>query len=149
MTGHPPRPSGVGARHLDRAAERRDQGCAQENEEDEGEGQVGSPVIQANSDVALTGQAATSALGTATTVTFNTIAVSGFSATTAVGEFTIAGKANIITDSVSATTGTGVVNIWSLADDAQNANYSGVDSSQTPNYSNVNDSQTPDWQDVA
>ena len=117
--------------------------------EDEGEGQVGSPVIQANSDVALTGQAATSALGTATTVTFNTIAVSGFTATTAVGEFTIVGKANITPNSVSATTGTGVVNIWSLAIDAQNANYSGVDSSQTPNYTNVNDSQTPDWQDVA
>jgi len=119
--------------------------------EDEGEGQVGSPVIQANSNVALTGQAATSALGTATTVTFNTIAVSGFSATTAVGTIVVSASASLheFIIGMEATTSVGTTNIWSLADDAQNANYSGVDSSQTPNYTNVNDSQTPDWQDVA
>ena len=119
--------------------------------EDEGEGQVGSPVIQANSDVVPTGQAATSALGTATTVTFNTIAVSGFSATTAVGTIVVSASASLheFIVGMEATTSVGTPNIWSLADDAQNANYSSVDSSQTPNYTNVNDSQTPDWQDVA
>jgi len=117
--------------------------------DDEGEGQLGAPVIKANSDVVPTGQAATGGVGVVTTATFNTVPVSGFSATTAVGEPTIIAKATAVPDSVLATTSVGTPNIWTLVDDDQTAGYNTINTAQSPSYSSVNDTQNPNWDEVA
>jgi len=77
--------------------------------------------------VLVTGNTATSALGTVTTATSNTIPVTGFAGTSAVGTVTVIAKAVVVSEGVSATGITPRVNVWGL----------------------VPDSQTPNWKEVA
>ena len=84
--------------------------------DDEGEGQLGAPVIKANSDVLPTGQAATGGVGVITTATFNTVPVPGLSATTAVGTIVVSASASLheFIVGMEATTSVGTPNIWTL-----------------------------------
>ena len=119
--------------------------------DDEGEGQLGAPVIKANSDFVPTGQSATGGVGVITTATFNTVPVSGFSATTAVGTIVVSASASLheFIVGMEATTSVGTPNIWTLVDDDQTAGYNTINTTQSASYSNVNDTQNPNWDEVA
>ena len=119
--------------------------------DDEGEGQLGAPVIKANSDVLPTGQSATGGVGVITTATFNTVPVPGLSATTAVGTIVVSASASLheFIVGMEATTSVGTPNIWTLVDDDQTAGYNTINTTQSASYSNVNDTQNPNWDEVA
>ena len=144
---------------------------------DEGESELGTPVITADSINAVTGQvgtsalgivvipvtigglSATSALGTAVAKADADVSVSGFGMTTGFGTVTQRTSNTIVptgygmTGSVGTFTFVGLANV---AIDGVSATiqvgevrvYDQIDDSQTPNYSNVDDAQTPNYSNI-
>ena len=110
---------------------------------------MGTAIVKANSDVPVTGLAATSGFTVVTQRTSNTIVPTGYVMTGSVGEIIIDAKATVIPDSILGTSAIPYVNVWSLVDDSQTAGYSNVDTSDSSSYSNINESQTPNWVEVA
>jgi hypothetical protein len=144
---------------------------------DEGELELGTPVITADSINAVTGQAgtsalgivvipvtigglsATSALGTAVAKADADVSVSGFGMTMGFGTVTQRTSNTIVatgygmTGSVGTLTFVGLANIAieSVSATIQVGEvriYDQIDDSQTPNYSNVDDAQTPSYSNV-
>ncbi len=144
---------------------------------DEGEAELGTPVITADSVNAVTGQAGTSALGTVVIP----VTIGGLSATSALGTAVAKADANVSVSGFGMTTGFGTitqrtsntivptgyamtgsvgtltfVGLANVAIDSVSATvqigevrvYDQIDDSQTPNYSNVNDAQTPNYSNV-
>ena len=94
--------------------------------------------VDGEANVTPTGQAGTSALGTATTVSNNNLSVTLNAATGSLGTVTTDAEANAYPTGQSATGSVGTVLIWSR-----------IDESQTPNYTTITDTQTSNWEEVA
>ena len=144
---------------------------------DEGESELGTPVITADSINAVTGQvgtsalgivvipvtigglSATSALGTAVAKADADVSVSGFGMTTGFGTITQRTSNTIVPTGYSMTGSVGTLTFVGLANvaiDGVSATiqvgevrvYDQIDDSQTPNYSNVDDAQTPNYSNI-
>ena len=144
---------------------------------DEGEAELGTPVITADSINAVTGQAGTSALGTVVIP----VTIGGLSATSALGTAVAKADADVSVSGFGMTMGFGTVTqrtsntilptgygmtgsvgtltfvgLANVAIDSVSATiqvgevriYDQIDDSQTPNYSNVDDAQTPSYSNV-
>ena len=144
---------------------------------DEGESELGTPVITADSINAVAGQAGTSALG----IVVIPVTIGGLSATSALGTAVAKADANVSVSGFGMTTGFGTVTqrtsntivptgygmtgsvgtftfvgLANVAIDGVSATiqvgevrvYDQIDDSQTPNYSNVDDAQTPNYSNI-
>ena len=144
---------------------------------DEGESELGTPVITADSINAVTGQVGTSALG----IVVIPVTIGGLSATSALGTAVAKADANVSVSGFGMTTGFGTVTqrtsntivptgygmtgsvgtftfvgLANVAIDGVSATiqvgevrvYDQIDDSQTPNYSNVDDAQTPNYSNI-
>ena len=144
---------------------------------DEGESEIGTPVITADSINAVAGQAGTSALG----IVVIPVTIGGLSATSALGTAVAKADANVSVSGFGMTTGFGTVTqrtsntivptgygmtgsvgtftfvgLANVAIDGVSATiqvgevrvYDQIDDSQTPNYSNVDDAQTPNYSNI-
>ena len=68
--------------------------------------------------------------------------------TSAISTVTTNAAANVVPAGQAATFDTGSILIWSVINDSQDPDYSGVATSQNPNYSGVATSQTPNYTSI-
>ena len=94
--------------------------------------------VDGEANVSVTGLAATSAIGTATTISNNNLSVTLNAATGSAGAITSDAEANVYPVGQSATGSVGKLMIWSL-----------INEDQTSRFENITETQTPDWNDVA
>tara|TARA_R110000824_G_scaffold351614_1_gene538609 strand:+ start:18 stop:497 length:480 start_codon:yes stop_codon:yes gene_type:complete len=104
-------------------------------------GSVGSlsVLVDGEANVTPTGQAGTSALGTATTISNNNLSVTLNTATSSLGSVTVDAEANVTLDTLTELTASvGALLVWSK-----------IDENQTSNFNNITETQSPSWKDVA
>ena len=97
-----------------------------------------SVLVDGEANVNPTGQSATSAIGTATTVSNNNLSVTLNASVSALGSVSTDCKSNVTLVGQELTSSLGVVLVWSR-----------IDENQTPNYTSVTGTQTPSWVEVA
>jgi hypothetical protein len=119
----------------------------------EGSTTVGSVTVQANSDVSVTGEAAT---GTTSSGVIDiridvTIPETGFEITPNVGTVSIKANADVsLTGTNLVATGRlGNVFVWGEIDPNQSPSWAAATPSQSPGWTEITPSQSPDWEDIA
>lgn len=113
------------------------------------DGFVQAVTVTADANVAVTGVAATSGLGTVTIAGDANVPVTGLSTSTFVGNVTVSAEANVFVTGLSATGQTGTAFVWSQINPNQTPSWSGVTPAQSPVWSSVTPSQSPNWNDIA
>jgi len=99
---------------------------------------IGTVAVQAFAVVGVSAVASTLGLGDETLITNNNLSVSGFEVTVSQGSVVTDAQAIIYPVGLEAEGLTKSVQVWSL-----------INTSQTPNYAIISGNQTPDWEEVA
>jgi hypothetical protein len=113
------------------------------------DGFVQAVTVTADANVSVTGEEATSGLGTVTVAGDAVIPATGLQVTANLGTVTAKADANVAVTGVSATGEIGNVFIWSQIIPSQNPSWGGISPSQSPSWTETTPSQTPNWTDIA
>ena len=88
-------------------------------------------------DVAVTGVAATAAVGAVTSTGAANVNITGVAGTSAIGTVTTTEFHNISVTGLSATGSVGSVLVWGEITPSQNSNFSAITPSQTPSWTDI------------